>query len=131
MTVVIFDLDDTLYNMDTLSALPDSNEVIKTLHINGYKLAICSHNSKAESIIKRLGWFDLFDIIVGFCHDDSKEKHLQQIIDYYPLGTCFIFFDDMEKHCITASCLGMRSYKVLWKTGVTMNDLYYCNLVIE
>ncbi len=27
MTVVIFDLDDTLYNMDTLSALPESNIV--------------------------------------------------------------------------------------------------------
>jgi phosphoglycolate phosphatase-like HAD superfamily hydrolase len=124
-------LDDTTFNPDTLSALPDSNKVIKTLHLNGYKLAICSHNTKADFIIKRLGWYELFDIIVGFCHDDSKEKHLQQIIEFYPTNTNFIYFDDMEKHCTTASRLGMCSYKVSWKTGVTMNDLYLCNLLTE
>ena len=123
--LVILDLDDVLYNPDTLSLFEQTKEILKVLHKMNYTLAICSHNSNAVSIVKKLGIYDYFTTIIGECKSESKLPQLQKIVDIYSLikPEEMIFFDDMYEHCQSARRIGISAVHTDWRSGVTFTNI--------
>ena len=123
--LVIFDLDDVLYNPDTQSLFGQTKEILKVLHEMDYILAICSHNSNAVNIVKKRGIYDHFTTIIGNCISESKLPQLQKIVDIYSLikPEEMIFFDDMYEHCQTAQQIGISAVHTNWRSGVTLTNI--------
>lgn len=131
--VIIFDLDETLWDSDKgeYKLFDEVDEVLNTLKEKGYRMAICSHNSKAEKIVKYLEIKSYFEIVVGGFYDDFKIHNLHLIMKHFSdvsLEEC-VFFDDMVENCIQFREKGVLSKTVSWRTGVTMKDVQSMGLI--
>lgn len=99
MKLVIFDLDETLWEGDIFnnnSIKPKDNveEVLRQLQKADIKLAVCSHN-KIENVthkLMELRWFNYFDIVEASITEekDIMVKRILKKLDCDPLETLFI-----------------------------------------
>ena len=123
--LIIFDLDDVLYHPDIQCCHTDTKEILHLLYKMNYSLAICSHNSNALNIVKKLGIYDYFTTIISNCISESKQPQLHQILDMHPniRPEEMIFFDDMFEHCQTAKRMGMYAVHIDWRLGITLTNI--------
>jgi len=123
--LVIFDLDDVLYNPDAQCLFEQTKEILQVLHKMNYALAICSHNYNALNIVKKLGISEYFTTIIGECISESKLPQLQKILDIHSIikPEEMIFFDDMYEHCKTAKRIGISAIHINWRVGINFTNI--------
>jgi FMN phosphatase YigB (HAD superfamily) len=123
--LIIFDLDDVLYNPEILCLFEQTKEILQILHKMKYTLAICSHNYNALNIVKKLGISDYFTTVIGECISESKLPQLQKLLDTHPMikPEEMIFFDDMYEHCQTAKKIGIEAVHINWRLGINFTNI--------
>lgn len=127
--MVVFDLDNTLHNKQTINLEPHIYDIIKHFKDNGVKVALVSLNLVADYYLEKYMITHLFDCIKHRdCTDiikirtsqyrkDRMFKSLQKQFDI-PF-TNMILFDDCFYNCMEARSLGMKFVVIPRDNSVT------------
>ncbi len=73
--LIIFDLDGTLWDDDKYCMYKETEEVLRSLHVQKNILVVCSYNPEAPEIVRKVGCDHYFSTIIG---DPSKSKYDMQ-----------------------------------------------------
>jgi len=130
--LAIFDLDDTLihegFNIPRLC--DDTIKVLNTLKDKEYRLIIATFNKDAVMILRQLGLYSMFDIVLtssgSLYYKSTMIKSIMAgyIKDgYYVDKKNIYFFDDMEDNIEDVLKLMENAILVNYNTGITMDDI--------
>ena len=113
ISLIIFDLDETLICSKTRSLLYNVKDILQRLKNTGFIIGLASYNAHADIIlelheIKHFFNFIEYEDTRGVKHLDMKKKMLNNIIQKsgIPSDKC-LFLDDQIRNLVTAKELGM------------------------
>lgn len=121
MTVVCFDLDDTLIHegFDPPVVCTDAPSVVRSLHAKGYTLILTSYNTDAERLLTAIGLRAEFITIIAYEDDwTAKASMWEQVRTQYPDAIIWLF-DDLPVNITCAAKYGIKGILVDYATGVT------------
>lgn len=115
--LIIFDLDQTLVDWfgGEPHLFPDVPNILESLSIYGYKIALASYNRWAEHYLEKFGLIHYFDIIAidiqnTFDKLDYKKDLLEKILKHFNISPeKALFYDDQKKNIVTGNELGIQS----------------------
>jgi putative hydrolase of the HAD superfamily len=97
--------------LDAIETDPDMMKIVKTLHSQGYRMAILSNTTpKRAAHIRELGFYDHFDPVILSCEAgvSKPQKEAYEILllqAKVPAAHC-IFIDDKQENVQAAAQLG-------------------------
>jgi HAD superfamily phosphatase (TIGR01681 family) len=113
ISLIIFDLDETLICSKTRSLLYNVKDILQRLKNTGFIIGLASYNAYADRILEKHKIKHFFDYIEyedtrGVKHLDMKKNMLNNIIHKsgIPSEEC-LFLDDQMRFLDTAKDLGM------------------------
>lgn len=128
--LLIFDLDQTLYDTYNNRLFPDVITILSHAHSLGLYVGLASYNINAVAVLERFGILPYFHHVMcqqfpynNPAHSDYKISMLTEVMtamDCHPSNT--LFFDDSSTSVRTALKLGMKARRVRHTVGITVYD---------